>query len=228
LRKPALCNSFFKGSLLPVKYFDGPSVLQIENMDRVLKLPQALAEQDRLIGDAVERNGTRLRNFIRRRVTDDFQTEEILQEVFYELVEAYRLTKPIEQVSAWLFRVARNRITDLFRKKKPVSFSDMNAAANAATDEEERLNIEDFLPSGDAGPDVTYARNVLIEELDAALDELPPDQRAAFVAHEIEGRSFKEMAAETGLSVNTLVLRKHYAVQHLRQRLADIHDEFLE
>lgn len=193
-------------------------------MDRVLKLPQALAEQDRLIGDAVEHNGTRLRNFIRRRVTDDFQTEEILQEVFYELVEAYRLTKPIEQVSAWLFRVARNRITDLFRKKKPVSFSDMNAAA----DEDERLNIEDFLPSGDAGPDLTYARNVLIEELNAALDELPPDQRAAFVAHEIDGRSFKEMAAETGLSVNTLVLRKHYAVQHLRQRLADIHDEFLE
>jgi RNA polymerase sigma factor (sigma-70 family) len=195
-------------------------------MDRVLKLPQALAEQDRLIGDAVKLNGKRLRNFIRRRVTDDFQTEEILQEVFYELVEAYRLTKPIEQVSAWLFRVARNRITDLFRKKKAVPFSDMNAA-NAADDEEERLNIEDFLPSGDAGPDVTYARSVLIEELDAALEELPADQRSAFVAHEMEGRSFKEMAAETGLSVNALVLRKHYAVQHLRQRLADIHDEFL-
>lgn len=195
-------------------------------MDRVLKLTQALAEQDRLIGDAVERNGTRLRNFIRRRVTDDFETEEILQEVFYELVEAYRLTKPIEQVSAWLFRVARNRITDLFRKKKAVPFSDLNGAVNAAADEEERLNIEEFLPSGDAGPDVTYARSVLIEELEAALDELPTDQRAAFVAHEIEGRSFKEIAAETGLSVNTLVLRKHYAVQHLRQRLADIHDEF--
>jgi RNA polymerase sigma factor (sigma-70 family) len=196
-------------------------------MDRVLKLPHALAEQDKLIGDAVERNSRRLRHFIRRRVTDDFQTEEILQDVFYELVEAYRLTKPIEQVSAWLFRVARNRIIDLFRKKKAVSFSDMKAAVNASGDEEERLNIEDFLPSGNAGPDVTYARSVLIEELDAALEELPADQRAAFVAHEIEGQSFKEMAAETGLSVNALVLRKHYAVQHLRQRLADIHNEFL-
>ena len=158
-------------------------------------------------------------------MTNDGDAEEILQEVFYELVEAYRLMKPIEQVSAWLFRVARNRITDLFRKKKPVAFSEMPAAVS---EDGEALHLEDLLPSPDAGPDAVYARSVLIEELDAALDELPSDQRVAFVAHEIEGRSFKELAAETGLSVNALVLRKHYAVQHLRQRLAAIHNEFAE
>ena len=192
-------------------------------MDRVLKLQGTLAEQDRRIDDAVRRDWMRLRNFIRRRVTDDGDAEEILQEVFYELVETYRLMKPIEQVSAWLFRVARNRITDLFRKKKPVAFSEMPAAVS---EDGEALRLEDLLPSPDAGPDAAYARSVLIEELDAALDELPAEQREAFVAHEIEGRSFKELSAETGLSVNALVLRKHYAVQHLRQRLTAIHDEF--
>jgi len=192
-------------------------------MDRVLEFPETLAEQNRRIDDAVRRDRPRLRNFIRRRVADDGEAEEILQEVFYELVEAYRLMKPIEQVSAWLFRVARNRITDLFRKKKPVAFSDL--AASVSEDGEE-LQLEDLLPSADAGPDAAYARSVLIEELDAALDELPVEQRQAFVAHEIEGRSFKELAAETGLSVNALVLRKHCAVQHLRERLAAIHDEF--
>jgi RNA polymerase sigma factor (sigma-70 family) len=192
-------------------------------MERALKLQETLAEQDRRIDDAVRRERARLRNFIRRRVTDEGEAEEILQEVFYELVEAYRLMKPIEQVSAWLFRVARNRITDLFRKKKPAAFSEVPAAV---AENGEALHLEDLLPSPDAGPDATYARSVLIEELDAALDELPAEQREAFVAHEIEGRSFKELAAETGLSVNALVLRKHYAVQHLRQRLAAIYDEF--
>jgi len=192
-------------------------------MDRVLEFPEALAEQNRRIDDAVRRDRPRLRNFIRRRVADDREAEQILQEVFYELVVAYRLMKPIEQVSAWLFRVARNRITDLFRKKKPVAFSDLTASVS---EEGEELQLEDLLPSTDAGPDAAYARSVLIEELDAALDELPAEQREAFVAHEIEGRSFKELAMETGLSVNALVLRKHYAVQHLRERLAAIHDEF--
>jgi RNA polymerase sigma factor (sigma-70 family) len=157
-------------------------------------------------------------------VTDDGDAEEILQEVFYELVETYRLMKPIEQVSAWLFRVARNRITDLFRKKKPVAFSEVPAAVS---EDGEALRLEDLLPSPDAGPDAVYARSVLIEELDAALEELPAEQREAFVAHEIEGRSFK-LAAETGLSVNALVLRKHYAVEHLRKRLAAVHEEFAE
>lgn len=193
-------------------------------MDRVLEFPETLAEQNRRIDDAVRRDRPRLRNFIRRRVADDGDADEILQEVFYELAEAYRLMKPIEQVSAWLFRVARNRITDLFRKKKPVAFSDLTASV---TEDGEELQLEDLLPSAEAGPDAAYARSVLIEELDAALDELPVEQREAFVAHEIEGRSFKQLAAETGLSVNALVLRKHYAVEHLRERLAAIHDEFV-
>lgn len=191
-------------------------------MERVLMQP-TIAEQDRRIDDAVRRERGRLRNFIRRRVADDGDAEEILQEVFYELVEAYRLMKPIEHVSGWLFRVARNRITDLFRKKKPVAFSDVAAAVS---EDGEALHLEDLLPTPEAGPDAAYARTVLIEELDAALEELPSEQREAFVANEIEGRSFKELADETGVTVNALVLRKHYAVQHLRQRLAAIHDEF--
>jgi RNA polymerase sigma factor (sigma-70 family) len=192
-------------------------------MDWALKMQGTVADQDRRIDDAVRRDRARLRNFIRRRVTDDGDAEEILQEVFYELVETYRLMKPIEQVSAWLFRVARNRITDLFRKKKPLAFSEVPAAVG---EDGEVLGLEDLLPSPNAGPDAVYARSVLIEELDAALEELPTEQREAFVAHEIEGRSFKELAAETGLSVNALVLRKHHAVEHLRQMLAAIHDEF--
>lgn len=194
-------------------------------MDRVLKFQETLSEQDRRIDSAVRRDWVRLSNFIRRRVADDGEAEEILQEVFYELVETYRLMKPIDQVSAWLFRVARNRITDLFRKKKPLAFSEVPAAVS---EDGEALLLQDLLPSPDAGPDAVYARSVLIEELDAALEELPAEQREAFVAHEIEGRSFKELAAETGLSVNALVLRKHHAVQHLRERLAAIHDEFAE
>jgi RNA polymerase sigma factor (sigma-70 family) len=192
-------------------------------MGWALKFQETLAEQNSRIDDAVRRDRARLRNFIRRRVTDDGDAEEILQEVFYELVETYRLMKPIEEVSAWLFRVARNRITDLFRKRKPVAFSEMPAAVN---EDGEVLRLGDLLPSPDAGPDAVYARSVLIEELDAALDELPAEQREAFVAHEIEGRSFKELAEETGSSVNALILRKHYAVQHLRERLAAIHNEF--
>jgi RNA polymerase sigma factor (sigma-70 family) len=205
------------------KYFPRPFVYKVEGMDRVLKFQETLAEQDWRIDSAVRRDRARLRNFIRRRVADDGDAEEILQEVFYELVETYRLMKPIEQVSAWLFRVARNRITDLFRKKKPLEFSEVPAAVS---EDGEALRLEDLLPSPDAGPDAVYARSVLIEELDAALDELPTEQRESFVAHEIEGRSFKELASETGLSVNALVLRKHYAVRHLRQRLAAIYDEF--
>jgi RNA polymerase sigma factor (sigma-70 family) len=179
-------------------------------------------EQDRQISEVVKREQSRLRNFIRRRVPDPLDAEDILQEVFYQLVEANRLLMPIEHVTGWLFRVARNRITDLFRKKKPESFSD----AAVATDDEELLRLEDLLPSPDAGPDALYARSVLLDELEFALDELPAEQREVFVGHELEGRSFKEMAAETGVSVNTLLSRKRYAVLHLRERLQSIYDEF--
>jgi RNA polymerase sigma factor (sigma-70 family) len=178
-------------------------------------------EQDRRISEVVKREQSRLSNFIRRRVPDPRDAEDILQEVFYELVEANRLLMPIEHVTGWLFRVARNRITDLFRKKKPESFSDAPVA-----DDEELLHLEDLLPSPDAGPDALYARSVLLDELEFALDELPDEQREVFVGHEIEGRSFKEMAAETGVSVNTLLSRKRYAVLHLRERLRSMYDEF--
>ena len=179
-------------------------------------------EQDRLISDVVQREQSRLRSFIRRRVPDPLDAEDVLQDVFYALVEANRLLMPIEHVTGWLFRVARNRITDLFRKKKPESFS--NAAVTSEDDE--LLLLEDLLPSPDAGPDALYARNVLLHELELALDELPEEQREVFVAHEIEGRSFKDMAAESGVSVNTLLSRKRYAVLHLRQRLQTIYQEF--
>lgn len=181
-----------------------------------------MTEQDRQISEIVQKQRSRLRNFIRRRVPNPSDAEDIVQEVFYELVEANRLLMPIEHVTGWLFRVARNRITDLFRKKKPENFSDA-----AIEDEEgELLRIEDLLPSPDAGPEALYFRNVLLDEMELALDELPDEQREVFVAHELEGRSFKEMAAETGVSVNTLLSRKRYAVLHLRERLQDIYDEF--
>ena len=181
-------------------------------------------EQDQRISEVVKREQSRLRNFIRRRVPNPLDAEDILQDVFYELVEANRLLMPIEHVTGWLFRVARNRITDLFRKKKPESLG-----GSAIADEgDELLQLEDLLPSPDAGPEAFYARNVLLEELDLALDELPEEQREVFVAHELEGYSFKEIAAETGVSVNTLLSRKHYAVLHLRERLQNIYDEFMK
>jgi RNA polymerase sigma factor (sigma-70 family) len=182
----------------------------------------AMTPQRRPISEIVAEEGARLRNFIRRRVPDPSDAEDIAQEVFYELVEANHLLMPIEHVTGWLYRVARNRITDLFRKKKPESLSD-EAVEDEAGD---LLRIEDLLPSPDAGPEALYFRNVLLEEMELALDELPEEQRDAFVAHEIEGRSFKEISVETGVSVNTLLSRKRYAVTHLRQSLRNIYDEF--
>lgn len=197
-------------------------------MKEALRVEWMTTEQDGRISEAVEREGRRLRSFIRRRVADAAEVEDVFQDVFYELTEAYRLMKPIEEVSAWLFRVARNRITDLFRKRKTVALAQALATVAAEKQLAEAPSLEDLLPSPDAGPDVTYARQVLLDELDAALDELPDEQREVFVAHEIEGVSFRELAAETGLSVNTLLSRKHYAVLRLRRRLQDVHEEFKE
>ena|SRR5271166_1719893 len=191
-------------------------------MDEALRKQWMMTEQDQRISEAIDRDKTRLRNFIRRRVPDPSDAEDILQEVFYELVEAYRLMKPIEQAGAWLFQVARNRIIDLFRKKKP----DRSTNDLVFAEDGESLAWEDLLPSPDAGPEAAYARTVLLDELEDALEELPAEQRAVFLAHEIEGRSFKQLAAETGLSVNTLLSRKHNAVIHLRERLQAVHDEF--
>jgi RNA polymerase sigma factor (sigma-70 family) len=192
-------------------------------MDEALTKHWPMVEQDKRISEAVTQEQSRLRNFIRRRVPDPGDAEDILQDVFFELVEAYRMMKPVEQVTAWLFRVARNRITDLFRRKGREALR--NQPVGIAEDGDVLL-LEELLPSPDAGPDAAYARSVLLEELDEALDELPVEQREVFVGHELMGYSFKELAARTGLSVNTLLSRKHYAVLHLRERLQAIYDEF--
>jgi RNA polymerase sigma factor (sigma-70 family) len=180
-------------------------------------------EQDRQISEAVEQQRFRLRNFIRRRVPDPGDVEDILQEVFFELVEAYRLMKPVEIAGAWLFQVARNRIIDRFRKKKSEPLADLTFPS----DEGEMLSVEEFLPSADAGPEAAYIRTILIEELEAALDELPDEQRQVFIAHEIEGKSFKELVAESGVNINTLLSRKRYAVLYLRTRLQSEYEDFL-
>jgi RNA polymerase sigma factor (sigma-70 family) len=187
-------------------------------------LDQLTAEQDQSIAQAMERDGGRLRNYIRKHVVDLEAAEDILQEVFVELVEAYRLVKPIEQVSGWLFRVAKNRIIDRFRGRKLESLSQ----AKYGDDDDVAVSLEDLLPSPDNGPEAAYARNVLLDEIDEALEEMPPEQRSVFIAHEWEGYSFKELSAETGLSVNTLLSRKHYAVLHLRRRLQSIYEEFVK
>jgi RNA polymerase sigma factor (sigma-70 family) len=194
-------------------------------MDKLSRIA-SMTEQNREISEIVAEERSRLRNFIRRRVPDPADVEDILQEVWYELVEANRLLMPIDHVTGWLFRVARNRITDLFRKKKPESLGD--ATAGDSNDENgDYLQIEDLLPSPDAGPEALYVRNVLLDELELALDELPDEQREIFIANELEGRSFKELSAESGVNVNTLLSRKRYAVLHLRERLQNIYDEFV-
>ena len=188
------------------------------------ELERMALEQDQRISEVVKRERSRLLNFIRRRVPDPGDAEDVLQEVFYRLVEANRLLMPIEHITGWLFQVARNRITDLFRKKQPENFSDVATADENGED----VHFEDLLPSPDAGPEAEYARKLLLEELKRALAELPKDQREVFVAHEFEGRSFKELAAESGANVNTLLARKRYAVLHLRERLQRTYNELLK
>jgi len=190
-------------------------------MEEATTIEWMMTEQDRRISAAVKDERARLRNFIRKRVADEADAEDILQDVFYEFVEAYRLMKPIERVGAWLFRVARNRIIDLYRKRKHDLLREEPKLEGG-----ESLQLEDLLPSLDSGPEAAFARNLLLDELDHALEELPEEQREVFIAHEFEGRSFRELSAATGLSVNTLLSRKHYAVLHLRRRLKAIHDEF--
>jgi RNA polymerase sigma factor (sigma-70 family) len=189
-------------------------------MDTTLTYNALMVDQDKRIAETVSRERGRLANFIRRRVSDASEAEDILQDVFYEFVQAYRLPEPIEQVGAWLFSVARNRIIDRFRKKKEEPLPEVSG------EDGEGSWLDEVLPSPDAGPEAAYARGVLLEELYAALAELPEDQRAVFIAHELDGRSFKELAAESGVGVNTLLARKRYAVLHLRAKLKDIYDEF--
>jgi RNA polymerase sigma factor (sigma-70 family) len=184
----------------------------------------AMAERDRQLSEIVAEQRFKLRNFIRRRVPDPSDAEDIVQEVFYELVEANRLLMPIEHVTGWLYRVARNRIIDLFRKKKPERFSD----AAVETEDGEVLQVEDLLPSPDAGPEALYIRSVLLDELELAIEALPDEQREVFIAHEIDGISFKDLSAETGIPISTLLSRKRYAILHLRERLQNIYNEFVK
>jgi len=177
-------------------------------------------EQDQFLAEAMEREEPRLRSFIRKRVLNSSDAEDVLQDVFYELISAYRLMKPVEQVTAWMFRVARNRITDLFRRRKTVSLNETVGA------EDDSATLEDLLPSPDAGPEALFARQVMVEALEDALAELPATQREVFLGHEVLGRSFKEMSEQMGVSQNTLLARKRYAVLHLRKRLQEVKDEF--
>jgi RNA polymerase sigma factor (sigma-70 family) len=198
-------------------------------VDEALKKQLPMAEQDQRISEVVTREQSRLRSFIRRRVPDPRDAEDILQDVFYKLVEANRLLMPIDHVTGWLFGVARNRIIDLWREKKVEKGGEAEGAQTdnlRYTEDESELGLEELLPSAVEGPEAVYARNVLLEELELAINELPLEQRDVFVAHELEGRSFKEMAAATGTNVNTLLARKRYAVLHLRERLREIYDEF--
>ena len=192
-------------------------------MEEVLSVRGDAADQNQRLSEIIAREQARLRQFIRARVSDTGDAEDILQEVFYELIAAYRLMKPVEQVGAWLFRVARNRIVDLFRSKRPAVLGNESVLVPEG---DEAHRWEDLLPSPDAGPEAAYARSVLLEQLDAALEDLPEEQRDVFVAHEIEGRSFKELSGATGVSVNTLLSRKRYAVLQLRRRLQAIYNEF--
>lgn len=192
-------------------------------MEEVLRIDGITTDQNQRISETIAREQGRLRQFIRKHVRDDGDAEDVFQEVFYELVDAYRLMKPIEQVGAWLFRVARNRITDLFRRKRPEALGNDSLLAG---EDGETPQWENLLPSPDVGPEAAYAHQVLLEELDVAIDDLPEEQRDVFVAHEIEGRSFRELSDATGVSINTLLSRKRYAVLHLRRRLRAIYEEF--
>lgn len=189
-------------------------------MDTILASDALVADKEKHIAETVARERGRLGSFIRRRVADTGEAEDILQDVFFEFTEAYRLPEPIEQAGAWLFRVARNRIIDRFRKKKEERLPELGGES------EQEHWLDTVLPSADAGPEAAYARRVLLEELYAALDEMPRAQREVFIAHEMDGRSFKELSAESGVGVNTLLARKRYAVLHLRERLRTIYDEF--
>jgi RNA polymerase sigma factor (sigma-70 family) len=216
----------FGGFSLAYPQYPPFSSVSIGERRKILILRRVMSEQDRRIAETIEREQGRLQNFIRERLPDRRDVEDVLQDVFFELVEAYRLMKPIEEVGAWLFQVARNRIIDRFRKKRPESST--IRPLNPDHEVADYGSLEDLLPSPDAGPEAAYARGVLLDELAAALDELPEEQRFVFVAHELEGRSFRELASETGVGVNTLLSRKHYAVLHMRRRLQSIYDEYKE
>jgi len=192
-------------------------------MDANVGLNRGMVEQDRRIADAFARERGRLRGFIGKRVALAADAEDILQEVFSELVEAARVLQPIEHLGAWLFEVARNRITDRFRRHRHE-----HAVELGGDDSDDARSLEELLPSPDGGPEAAYMRRLFLEELDEALDELPAAQRDVFIAHELEGRSFNELVRTTGIGLNTLLAQKRYAVLHLRRRLNAIRAELID
>ena len=192
-------------------------------MDTALPKPSSASLQDSEIASVVRRERGRLLAFIRKRVADAGEAEDVLQEAFYELVAAYRLMQPIEQVGAWLVRVARNRIIDRFRKRRPQLLGDI-----AADEEEADSALDRLLPPVEDGPDAALVRELLLEELEQALAGLPVEQREVFVAHELEGASFKELSARWSVGINTLLSRKRYAVLRLREKLKEAYEEWLQ
>jgi RNA polymerase sigma factor (sigma-70 family) len=194
-------------------------------MDAALNPLLTRSAQDREISATVRRERGRLLAFIRRRVLDATEAEDVLQEALYELVAAHRLMQPVEQAGAWLMRVARNRIIDRFRKKKPELLADQGVELDQ---DDDIGDLEDLLPSPDDGPDAVAIRELMLERIEAALAELPREQRDVFIAQELEGASFKELAARWNVGVNTLLSRKRYAILHLRLRLQAAYDEWLE
>lgn len=177
---------------------------------------------DDAVADTIRREQPRLRAWLRRQVPDQQDIEDILQDAFYELVLASRLIEPVRNAGAWLFTIIRNRVTDQHRRR---SHRATSALVDALPDDDETLALDDLLPDPDGGPEQAYVRRRLVEALEDALRALPEDQRAVFIAHEIDGVAFKAMAEASGESVNTLLARKHYAVKALRSRLQAVHDE---
>lgn len=182
--------------------------------------------QNDSIGEVIQDNGKRLFDFIRNRVREEEEAEDIFQDVMIELTQSYRMMQPIEKMAAWLFRVTRNKITDNYRKKRPVLLDDQ--FSYRGNDEDEPLYIQDLIKSSGKSPDSDFDRALIYDAIEMALEELPPEQRVVFVQHELEGKSFKEMAEETGLSQNTLLSRKRYAVMALRDKLQFLYTELME
>lgn len=183
------------------------------------------AEQNEVIKETVEKESKRLLSFIKKRVPDSIDAEDILQDVFYQFVESYRMMQPIEKVTSWLFTVARNKITDMFRKQKPESLENQNFKQELNDEGAETFDLGDILPDSADGPEAIYFRSIIMDELENALDELPQEQRDVFVMHEIEDKSFKEISELTGETVNTLLSRKRYAILYLRERLQQLYNE---
>ena len=191
-------------------------------MQAALTEPLPRSQQDRDITAAVQRERGRLLAFIRRWIEDAAEAEDILQESLYELVLAHRMMQPVEQAGAWLARVARNRIIDRFRRKGARS-----RAPSRAEEDDAGAGLTELLPAADGGPEAAVMRAILLAEIEAALAELPPEQRTVFVAQELEGIGFRELAQRSGVSINTLLARKRYAVRFLRARLRKVWDDWL-